>query len=267
MRTPPRIPLRGIFLGTATVAVVALSFVSVLPATTVRTASAQIDVSPPGLLAAGDGALVSVEHPAPGTAAALLAEGVMVVRDLERYLLVVATPPERARLSELGLSWRLLDESVAGRTYYTVLLRHASRAAELRRAVRVLRVDEWDAVIEAPPAEAERLAGSGFEIAKVFLRPIRPARADAAGLVLPRAITADPAIQAIVDSVLPAEINTHVQRLQNFVTRYSPHDSCGAAAQYIANRSLAISQAPRPLPANGPSSRTRSVMSLTTSAN
>jgi hypothetical protein len=44
---------------------------------------------------------------------------------------------------------------------------------------------------------------------------------------------ADPLIQQMVDAVSSSTINSNVQRMQNFVTRYSTTDSCQAAANWI----------------------------------
>jgi hypothetical protein len=43
----------------------------------------------------------------------------------------------------------------------------------------------------------------------------------------------DPGIQTMVNSVSSATIDAHVQRLEDFVTRYATHDSCQAAAEWI----------------------------------
>jgi hypothetical protein len=191
----------------------------------------------PGFAADGqDAALVSIEAPGPGTAATLLSREVMVVRDLERYLLVVTETQDLERMRDLGLTVRVLDEPIGSKTYYTVGLRDPAQLAELQRLARVLRSDAWDAVVEASPAEALEIVGAGFEIAKVFLRPIRPARIDRAAAPRLRAITPDPEVQAIVDAVSSVQVDGYVQRLQDFVTRYAAHDSCQAAAQYIKSK-------------------------------
>ncbi len=46
----------------------------------------------------------------------------------------------------------------------------------------------------------------------------------------------NPYVQEIVDKVDPDSVLSHVQRLQDFRTRYSIHDSCFAAADYIAEK-------------------------------
>ncbi|UCC11767.1 MAG: M28 family peptidase, partial [candidate division WOR-3 bacterium] len=46
----------------------------------------------------------------------------------------------------------------------------------------------------------------------------------------------NPIIQDIVNNVNPDSILSSVQRLQDYVTRYSTHDSCDAAADWVANK-------------------------------
>lgn len=191
-----------------------------------------ISVAAGAFAAARDRALVVVDHAGPETAAALLDVDVMVVRDMERYLLAAATPEELARLNDAGAFWRVLDPSMSGKTYYTVTLGHESRLPALESLVRVLRADAYDAVVEASPVEIEKAMTAGFEVARVFVRPIRLSR-HAAPATPRKALVADPSIQAMVDAVSITNYNSYVQRLQDFVTRQANTDSCQAAANWI----------------------------------
>ncbi len=180
---------------------------------------------------ASDAALVVVRDTAPGITARLLSEGVIVVRDMDDHLLAVAGPEATARMAELGLTWDVLDPSTEGKTYFTVFVRGEPRLEEIESRVRVLMFEGLHAVVEASQAEAEELAAMGHEIARLFLRPIRLPRASKS---LPRvAHEWDSLVQAMVESVSSARIDAHVQRLQDFVTRYASHDSCRAAAEHI----------------------------------
>jgi hypothetical protein len=79
-------------------------------------------VTAAGAAASGavDMGLIVVDNPTPETVTTLLARGLIVVRDLETYLLVVAGPGYARILDDLGLTWSLLDPSVEGKSYYTV---------------------------------------------------------------------------------------------------------------------------------------------------
>jgi len=182
--------------------------------------------------AAAEQSLVAVSNPEPGATRALLDAGLTVVRDMERYLLVVADEVELARLGDLGIRYEVLDPSMDGKTYYTATMRNASELPTLRSLVRVLRSDPFDAVIEATEEEALGAVAAGFEIARVFVRPIRLSRESDGGR-LSKTMTADPFIQTMVDSVSGTLVDSYVQRLQDFKTRYCTTDSCQAAANWI----------------------------------
>lgn len=178
--------------------------------------------------------LVVVIDPAPGTLPLLLDEGIMVVRDMERYMLAFADEKDRAILDNSGLTWKILDSGVADREYYTVGFRGAMGAEALRsfRDVRILYADQFGAVISAPFESADAVSAAKYDLAKVFRRTVRLAPVEKP---VRRAKTAawDPVIQTIADSVSIVQVTANVQRLQDFVTRYSTHDSCQAAANWI----------------------------------
>jgi hypothetical protein len=183
-------------------------------------------------MAAPQGALVSIEDPGPETSRTLVGSGVTVVREMDGYLLALAGAGDLAIMEEMGLDFVILDPSIKGKTYFTVAMPNAKAFRELAAGIEVLRYDRKEAVIEASQEEALRFAEGGGEIARLFLRPIRP-RPRRRMTLLGESMQADSLIQSIVDSVSGAEIDAGVQRLQDFVTRYATHDSCQAAADWI----------------------------------
>jgi hypothetical protein len=188
-------------------------------------------------MASPEGSLVVVPSPSPGLAARLLDDGIPVVRDMERFLILVAPPEGLARLEALGVRHVVLDPSVEGKTFYTILVRGESGLAALSSmpGIEVLYSDGIDAVVRAAEADAEAAAGRGFEIARVFMRPIRTASEEAPAREA-GTLVADPLIAQMVDSVSIAEVTSSVQRLQDFRTRYCRSDSGAAAANWIKSR-------------------------------
>jgi hypothetical protein len=181
---------------------------------------------------ASDVALIAVENPESGTAAELLARDVMVVREMEQYLIVAAGNDRQPVLDALGLDWAILDDSVSGKTYYTVGVGSRATRSQVEARARLLRFDGREAVVEASQEEAMKLAGLGLEIARVFIRPIRVREAQRFPML--RAATQyDPDIQTMVNLVSSTTIDANVQRLEDFETRYATHDSCQAAADWI----------------------------------
>ena len=179
-----------------------------------------------------DMALIAVESPGAETTASLLAEDIMVVRDMDTYLLVVAGPEDLAVIDGLGLDWTMLDGPIVGKTYYTVGVGERATRSQIEARARLLRFDGSEAVIEASQEEAMGVAGLGLEIARVFIRPIRLAPVERFAR-LRMATAYDAAIQTMVNSVSSATIDANVQRLEDFETRYATHDSCQAAADWI----------------------------------
>lgn len=183
----------------------------------------------------GGRALVFVETRHAGAINDLIASRIAVVREFGRGLLIVASPDDIAAIEAKALPYRILDADISGKTYYTAYVRDERRAEMSASRVAVLERDGMEVVFSASPEEAEALAAEGIELARVFLTPMRP-RLAAAPIPPPSPLEAEPLIQNMVDAVSISRINADVQRLQNFVTRYSRHDSCRAAAQWIRSQ-------------------------------
>ena len=194
--------------------------------------SAQVEISP-GM------ALVAIDNPPPGTAATLLSRGIAVIRDRDRYILAVTDRAGAAILTDLGLAWTVLDEPIEQKTYYAVGIRQGSPTGDLASRVRIVGLEGGEAIVEATAEEVAALIGPDFEFARIFMRPVRPGSAmgrlrEEIGPELNLAPqSADPLIQQMVNSVSSSTISSNVQRMQNFVTRYSTTDSCQAAANWI----------------------------------
>ena len=76
---------------------------------------------------------------------------------------------------------RFLDPAIGNETYYTVSYRSPEVLARIE--VPILKVTPHSAVIKADAIEVDRVVAAGFDIATVFMRPIRirPAASDPAG--------------------------------------------------------------------------------------
>jgi hypothetical protein len=179
--------------------------------------------------------LVAVDRPGPGVAGALLDRGVVVLRDLGGYLVALATAEDLETIDRLGLAVTLLHDDPTGTTFYVATPRRASAIDRFGTLARVYRHSPYGSVVEATPEQAEELAAEGVELARLFMTPMR---APALGRTAPRtaATTPDPVISELVDSVSVDRISADVQRLQDFVTRYSLGDSVLSARDWIAAR-------------------------------
>ena len=180
-------------------------------------------------------ALVLIERARPKTAEDLLAADVVVVREFGRRLLAVSAKEGLAQIEKMGLRYTVLDTDITGKTYYTAYLRDERTAGFAASLVNILEREGVEAVVRASPKEADALAAEGIELAQVFLTPMR-VNPPTDPILPPLPLLPDPRIQEMVASVSITRIDSRVQRLQDFVTRYSDQDSCLAAAHWIKSQ-------------------------------
>ncbi len=194
---------------------------------------ALVYLSAPAFALPPDGALVRIDSPPPGAAASLLEEGVVVVRDAGWYLVAVAGPGDIAVLERLGWRYQVLDDSVAGKVYYTITRPLEAPAPFPTGDIRLLYSTPLSAVVEGDADTGDLLSRAGFDVQRVYMRPVVPSTGRAPIPATRVAAEPDSLIQEIVDSVSGPVIDGYVQRLQDFITRWARHDSCQAAADWI----------------------------------
>ncbi|MBP2680808.1 MAG: putative aminopeptidase, partial [Candidatus Krumholzibacteriota bacterium] len=192
-------------------------------------------VAAPGDASAEDKSLVLIEEPGSGAAAKLLSQGVTVVAEFGKDLLAFARVDDLRRIESGGFAYRLLDPRTAGKSYFTVSLREGPGDETALPQVRVLARAGLEALLEISAKDAWELSARGFEIAAVFPTAMRVNPPDDP-ILPPLPLQADPVIEEIVAEVSIARIGERVQRLQDFASRYSLHDSSLAAAEWIKTR-------------------------------
>jgi hypothetical protein len=208
-------------------------------------------VAAPASGAQGGGALIVLDRPSSQPPDQLSDAGAFIVRDMGLWQIAVAEAGALENLDRLGIDYTVVDDSIEGKSYYTVSpLRRVPPLrtpgiGELSKYGRILYSAGSVFLVESPAPAAELLPGVGFDIARVFLRPVKRSRPVDHSIPSRKAIhsdrsrpfgapsQADSLIQAMVDAVSGAEIDATVQRLQDFVTRTARHDSCQAAANWI----------------------------------
>jgi len=153
-------------------------------------------------------------------------KGLTVIAELENSAILLVNDNEFDRLT--GLSQMIIGQDPQPNEYYVVYYRN--ERIDLRDYGEVLFIDGPEHLLRIAPGMLEPLIREKVDVQrltfKAFVRSDKQA---------PR-FTYNPLVQGIVDQVDPDSILSYVQRLQDFVTRYSTHDSCFAAADYIANK-------------------------------
>ena len=153
------------------------------------------------------------------------------------YVLTGSDRDGLRRLTAAGLSHQVLDPDMAGATYYFTML-PPGRPEPDWSAFGVVLYHNGYRLIRSTPADAERLAAQGVEIAQLSLEPIalqrpqspkptgsetiaaeRPAQ-ESHRVWLPillrsgsTTITADPLVQGMIDQVTPAAAEQYVAQL------------------------------------------------------
>lgn len=126
-------------------------------------------------------------------------------------------------------SYRILDERPQEGSYY--LVRPLDPEIDLNTCGEVLMKDDDDYLIKINEKMFLKLIKKRIMIKRLPFTPLILKNESS-----PYHFLTDPYVQTIIDEVNPDSILSHVQRLQDFRTRFSIHDSCFAAANYIADK-------------------------------
>jgi len=160
-----------------------------------------------------------------------------VRQELGSCLLALADREDIALLRRNGVRFSILARNAADRDILVVRTDSPDALAALRSAGKAIAVEPETAVFwtetgspsEAVPACLLRKVLSSRTV-RVGLRP-----AAGAGRAVPLAVAQDPLIDMIVDLVSTSNLNSGVQSLQDFQTRYASTSNCEASGQYISN--------------------------------
>jgi hypothetical protein len=164
----------------------------------------------------------------PGVQPGDVASRYTVVGQTELGVLIIA---DDARMSEFRADrGRYLDAEPRANGYYRVHPLAEGVAGSLSRYGTVLDYDGENYLVRVAPDALPDLLRLRAMVSRVNLEPI--VITDARPFFPP--VTREPLIEAMVASVNPDSILAAVRRLQDYRNRYSPGDSCRAAAQWIA---------------------------------
>jgi hypothetical protein len=119
------------------------------------------------------------------------------------------------------------DDPIEGQYY---LVRAIDKQLDLPKFGQVLLTDGSVHLLKINPTMLEELIKEKVDVNRLMFTPIIRSGQRASIFYY------NPLVQTIVDQVDADSVLSYVQRLQDFVTRYSTHDSCEAAANYIAGK-------------------------------
>jgi|GEM_PF-586446 len=154
-------------------------------------------------------------------------EDVQVIAELENTAILLIDDADFDKI--VIYSYRILDEKPQEGSYY--LVRPLEPQIDLNKYGEVLMKDGDDYLIKINEEMFLELIKKRIMIKRLSFTPLILKSESS-----PHYFLIDPYVQAITDEVNPDSILSHVQRLQDFRTRFSIHDSCVAAANYIADK-------------------------------
>jgi len=150
-----------------------------------------------------------------------------IIKKLDNCTLIIADDSEISRISDFR--YKILQKDAEEGKYYLVY--QFNTPVNLKEFGEVLTVDNNVSLIKIENNGLLRLTREPVEIVRLSFKPILRTSVN----IYP-VVRANPIIQEIVDNVNPDSVLSFVRRLQNFRTRYSTHDSCLAAANWIRNK-------------------------------
>ncbi len=178
------------------------------------------------ILGFADDYLVSVRLPA-DRLAVFADKDLKIIAELENTAILIMDDTDFDKVATY--SYRILDEKPQEGRYY--LVRPLDPEIDLNEYGEVLMKDDDDYLIKISEKMFLELIKKRIMIKRLLFTPLILKSESS-----PHYFLIDPYVQAITDEVNPDSILSHVQRLQDFRTRFSIHDSCFAAANYIADK-------------------------------
>ena len=157
----------------------------------------------------------------------LAEKNLKIVGELENSAILIADAADLEKIS--SYSYQILDQNPQEGSYY--LVRLIDSKIDLSTFGMILANDGNDYLIKINQGMLETLIKEKVMIKRLTLTPIV-----SRGAAPTFQFMYNSTVQEIVDLVNPDSVLSDVQRLQDFVTRYSTHDSCFAAANWIASK-------------------------------
>ena len=150
-----------------------------------------------------------------------------VIKELDNSALVIVEDGVMDKIADVN--YQILQKEPKEGEYYLVYQFYKS--IDLTRFGEILTRDSNVYLLKIKSRALELLDREPVKLVRLSFKPI----IKSASKIYPE-VRANPVIQEIVNRVNPDTVLSFVRRLQNFRSRYSTHDSCFAAANWIRNK-------------------------------
>ncbi|MBA7534604.1 hypothetical protein ES705_26853 [subsurface metagenome] len=157
----------------------------------------------------------------------LIDKDLKIVGELEKCAIILIDNSEFNKIS--SYSYQILDQKSQQGKYYFV--RPLDSMIDLNKYGEILMIDNGDYLIRIKKGMLEELIKEKVMLKRLSFKPFI-FRSETS----PPRFLFDTTVQEIVDLVNADTVLSYVQRLQDFISRYSTYDSCFAAANYIASK-------------------------------
>jgi len=157
-----------------------------------------------------------------------------VLQDLGSSAIAKVERDDLKNLDRLGITYEVLETDPSQKEYFLVYQRDFKKLQSVGFLGDVLYADEARSLVRTDKENAVLIAELGFEIAKLFMDPMRPVSEFSALSV--DAFTVHPEIQEMVDAVSQSNLEAIVQDLADaggYGTRRSNTSGGHWAAQYV----------------------------------
>jgi hypothetical protein len=161
-----------------------------------------------------------------------------VLEDRGIYAFAEANNIQLELIGKAGFTYEIVDESPSERYYYLVHLIHHKDPAPLNAFGEVLHFDGETALLRTPEAEPEGLFSGRWELKRLGETALTIKHPNE--WHHSRTFTKDPMVEEILAAVSQDSVTAHIQRLQDFVTRYSYTDSCISASNWLHDKFLSF---------------------------
>ncbi|UCE19821.1 MAG: M20/M25/M40 family metallo-hydrolase [Gemmatimonadota bacterium] len=185
--------------------------------------------------------LVSISRNDPSVVSLLKDRGIPVHLVLKEWFLAQAAPADLAQLEKAGIEYKVLDKEAWSDPYYLITRPRGKEIGEIPDVTQVVFKTGTEALVKSPPKQAFELGRFGFHVTRISSKPqpLFTNRTRDTDRILEKfqaGHRTDDVIGVLVNQVSQEIMRPHVQRLQDFQTRYYASDSLNAAAQWLFDR-------------------------------
>ena len=159
----------------------------------------------------------------------LVQKGFCLISNFDNMVLARCNYPAINKINLLGYNYSILDDINPTYNYYYLWPIDQETKKAISNLCEVLYQNKEFYIVKINETNLDKLLRFRFELAKITFKPITITQTKKEFPL----VTNNPFVQEIVDRVNLDSVLSFVQRLINFQTRYSPTDSCRAAADYI----------------------------------